>query len=227
MKKKQSYPHNFFEDKAWDKRAYVCGIDEAGRGALAGPVVAAAAILPLGTQEDFLQDSKVMSKQQREKAYEWITKHCIYASGIVSHEVIDTINIYQATLRAMQQACCQVFETIPDAQQIHYVLIDAMPLHVPEAYRHENLERVYFNYGESISSSIAAASIVAKVTRDRIMDNMAKIFPAFNFDVDKGYGTKSHCVLLEKHDASLIHRKTFLTKIQQKTDVKKFQQTLF
>ncbi len=225
MKKKQKYPHNFFEIQAWKKQLCICGIDEAGRGALAGPVVAGAVILPINTKKDFLKDSKILSKQERDHAYLWITQHCHYAAAISCHKIIDSINIYQATLQTMRKALVQIFTSMPvDPSQVSSVLVDAMPLKLPCTYN--SIPVHYFNYGESISSSVAAASIVAKVTRDRIMDTMAHNFPSFEFEQHKGYGTKIHTNLLEQQKQSLVHRKTFLVKLKHKQEAKK-QLTLF
>ncbi|MFH0898203.1 MAG: ribonuclease HII [bacterium] len=227
MKNKQKYPHNFFEKLAWEKNFYVCGLDEAGRGALAGPVVAAAVILPIKTKQNFLKDSKIMSKQERDRAYQWITQHCHYAAAISCYKTIDAINIYQATLQAMKKAFIHVVASANlNLQNLQYVLTNAMPMQMPSFCRHDHLQLHYFNYGESVSSSIAAASIVAKVTRDRIMNAMAHAFPAFAFDIHKGYGTQPHTDILAQKTPSIIHRKTFLIKIHHRHEAKQ-QLTLF
>ncbi|MFH1831182.1 MAG: ribonuclease HII [bacterium] len=223
-----NFKHNFFEKKAWESSLYICGIDEAGRGALAGPVVAAAVILPLNTKQKFLRDSKLMSKQERDLAYNWIIKNCFYSAAFVCHKSIDQVNIYQATRIAMRKALTQtILSSNLNLTKLKYIIIDAVPIQIPQAFQHENLSLHAFNFGESISSSIAAASIVAKVTRDRTLDNMSKVFPAFNFEKHKGYGTKDHTQAIQLNIRSIIHRKTFLTKLTQKADEKKLQQSLF
>ncbi len=224
----QKISKNFFEETAWKKSLYVCGIDEVGRGCLAGPLVTSAVILPQNIKHKLLKDSKTLSKEQRELAYEWITKNCFYSVAISSHKIIDTLNIYNATLQTMKKALLQLLHTVPFKQEkIKSVLIDAMPLSLNNAYSSKNLEFHYFNYGETISSSIAAASIVAKVERDRLITKMAPLFPNFDLQEHKGYGTKKHLNVLDCHGPTIIHRKTFIYKIlKDKVDETK-QQSLF
>lgn len=218
-------PKNFFEKKAWAADTFVCGIDEVGRGCLAGPVIASAVILPIGTKCRF-KDSKVLTAQEREQDFLWITENAFYSTALVSPAIIDKINIYQATMLAMMRAYIQLIEIIPfEYRQLKYLVVDAVPLKLDQNYTHNALEIHNFPFGESVSTSIAAASIVAKVTRDRLMDNMADIFPAFSFDKHKGYGTKQHMLELEKSGQSIIHRTSFLKSFRAKSN--DHQQSLF
>jgi ribonuclease HII len=221
MKTKQ-HPHNFYENLAWQKSLYCCGIDEVGRGCLAGPLVTAAAILPINTDYKLLKDSKVLTEAQRNKAFEWIQKNCFYSVAISSHKKIDTVNIYQATLQTMKKSLLQLMHTLPfNAEKLKYVLIDAMPLRLDPIFCHKDLEFAHFNYGETISSSIAAASIVAKVTRDRLMERIANNFPSFNFEEHKGYGTKKHQEILNKNGATILHRRSFLGSVLKRGEGEK------
>lgn len=220
---------NFFETRAWEQGLYTCGLDEVGRGCLAGPLVVGAVILPHNTTYRLLKDSKVMDEAEREKAFAWIDKHCTWSVSIASHRIIDTINIYQATLFAMKKAYLQILEKTPfPIQKLKYVLIDAMPLNLDAIYGHEGLEFHHFNYGERFSTSIAAASIVAKVTRDRLMEKIGTHFPAFAFEQHKGYATKQHIDALLANGPTIIHRTSFISEIKTEEDAEKIlQQSLF
>ncbi|MFH1644279.1 MAG: ribonuclease HII [bacterium] len=210
--KKLKYPKNYFEKKAWQENLYVCGIDEVGRGCFAGPLVVSAAILPINTKHKLLKDSKVLTEQERELAYEWLIKRCFYSTAIISNQQIDKINIYQATKLAMKKTFYQILQTIPfDSKKLKSLLIDAIPVDLEQIYKKENLEVFSMNYGESISTSIAAASIIAKVTRDNLMKKIHKIFPSFKLDQHKGYGTQLHRNLIINNGISIIHRKTFVS----------------
>lgn len=221
------YPPKFFEKTAWRDGLYVCGIDEVGRGCLAGPLVVAACILPTNTQYS-LKDSKVLTELERENAYAWILKNCFYSVSVVSPELIDKLNIYNATLLAMKRAFVQLIEVMPlKFDLLKYLLIDAMPLKLDDSCKHENLEIHYFPYGESISPSIAAASIVAKVTRDHLMNDYSLIFPDFGLEQHKGYGTKMHIQNMNKKGASIIHRASFITEIINYGNERKSQQSIF
>ncbi|MCK4265370.1 ribonuclease HII [Candidatus Babeliales bacterium] len=212
MKKRNFfYKKRFFEKIAWQKKLLVCGIDEAGRGPLAGPVVVSAAIIPPNSTYTLLKDSKILSKKELVLAYEWISKNGMHASVIYSWKEIDKHNIYQATLKAMKRAYLLLLEKYKiRLEDIKYLLIDAMPLKVEPPYKHKNMDIEYFPHGEIISPSIAAASIVAKVTRDNLMQKMSKLFPAFKLDKHKGYATKEHWNLIGRHGESIIHRKTYV-----------------
>jgi len=178
----------------------VAGVDEAGRGPLAGPVVAAAAILPTGFAAPGLNDSKKVSSVRREALYQIITapeSGVVWASARVEAEEIDEINILNATHVAMARAA-KGLETRPDV-----AIIDGRPV---KGFPYEFKAVVK---GDSKSLSVAAASIIAKVERDRIMLAYAREFPEYSFERHKGYGTKIHLVALEKHGPCPIHRQSF------------------
>jgi ribonuclease HII len=175
---------------------YIAGIDEVGRGPLAGPVVTAAVILP----EDFyipgLNDSKKLSEAKRERFYDEIKEKAIAIGvGIVSPQVIDEINIYQATKQAMLDAVANLSCTT------EYLLIDAMKLPTP-------IPQTSIIKGDAKSISISAASIIAKVTRDRMMKELGEKYPAYGFEQHMGYGTKQHLEAIEAHGVLEEHRKS-------------------
>lgn len=180
------------------KNCSVIGIDEAGRGPLAGPVVAAAIILDERALEFGINDSKKLSETKREKLYDLLTNNYQFAVSIVEPEKIDEVNILQATMLAMR-LCIDKMDN-----QNSFILIDGnkTPIVSP------NIECVIG--GDAKSITIAAASIIAKVERDRIMQNLAKEFPQYNWEKNKGYGTKDHIENLRKHGPSLHHRRTFI-----------------
>jgi ribonuclease HII len=212
MKKSTLTIPDFYEHEAWKRSQLVCGIDEVGRGCLAGPVVVAAVILPADTHMQF-KDSKKISPRAREKAYEWIIQHAAYASAAADHDYIATHNIYQATLYAMRTAVTLLKTKYPLLfTQVHTITVDAMPLTFP-AYDH--MPRIAsFIKGEEYSRSIAAASIVAKVTRDRLMHTMAPCFPRYTFAADKSYATAHHCHTLNTAPATFIHRRDFIQTVR-------------
>ncbi len=176
----------------------ICGIDEAGRGPLAGPVVAAAVILPPGFSVAGIRDSKLLTENQREKLYTQIVQEAISIGvGIIDHAVIDEINILQATYLAMESSLQNLYVQ-PD-----YLLIDALTL--PRT----NIPQEGIIHGDNLSVSIAAASIIAKVTRDRLMTEFHREFPDYNFVSHKGYGTKEHLQNLRRYSPCRIHRKSF------------------
>lgn len=183
----------------------ICGIDEAGRGPLAGPVVAAAVILPADCVIEGLNDSKKLTEKKREALFEMIQAQAVAcAVAAVDHQTIDTINILQATFQAMREAVA----ALPEAAD--FALIDgnrAPGLLIPE--------RCIVG-GDACCPSIAAASILAKVTRDRYMKQMAEAYPAYGFEKHKGYGTKAHNEAILAHGPSPIHRMTFLKKLYEK-----------
>jgi ribonuclease HII len=176
---------------------YICGIDEAGRGPLAGPVVAAAVILKENPQFEYVNDSKKLTEKKRLLALEEIKREALAIGiGISSVEDIDRINIYRATAQAMLSAV-EALKIKPE-----YLLVDAMPLVT-------TIPQKAIIKGDQLSLSIAAASIVAKTARDSYMDEMDKLFPEYKFKQHKGYGTKAHLEALEKYGVTPIHRKTF------------------
>jgi ribonuclease HII len=176
----------------------IAGVDEAGRGCLAGPVVAAAAILPPDWSCPDINDSKQLSASKRDSLFDVIQQHAVCTSvGIVAEDVIDKVNILQATYRAMEQAVGSL-STAPD-----YLLLDAVTLtHIP-------LPQKGMPKGDQLSISIAAASIIAKVTRDRLMIEYDRLYPEYGFAGHKGYGTKQHLQAIATHGPCPIHRKTF------------------
>lgn len=177
----------------------VAGVDEVGRGPLAGPVVAAAVILPLEFSVLGIDDSKKLSEKKREELYDKILEHCVcYALGVVDHQNIDRINILQATKLAMQLAI-EGLRVQPE-----HVLIDALVL--PAV----SLPQTGIIRGDSASVSIAAASILAKVTRDRMMQDFHQQYPGYCFDRNKGYGTREHYEGIRRQGLCGIHRRTFL-----------------
>lgn len=175
----------------------IAGIDEVGRGPLAGPVVAAAVILPHDFYLAGLNDSKKITEARREDFYEYIREHAISVGvGMVHADEIDSINIYEATKKAMSEAIVSL------PVQPEYLLIDAMKIQSP--FPSQSIIK-----GDSKSISIAAASIIAKVTRDRLMKEYASTYPGYAFERNAGYGTKDHLGGLEKLGVTPIHRKSF------------------
>lgn len=186
----------------------VAGVDEAGRGPLAGPVCAAAVILPKGCEIEGLNDSKKLSEKKREKLYDVIIEKAIaYNIQLVNNDVIDEINILQATMLAMTNAVNSL------AVKPDYVIIDGNK--VPEQL---NIPFDCIVKGDAKSMSIAAASILAKVTRDRLMLQLDKKYPEYEFSRHKGYGTKLHQEKLLEYGPCEIHRKTFIGKILSKNN---------
>lgn len=206
---------NSFENDAWSKQSVIVGLDEVGRGCFAGPVVAAAVILPLNKAHRMLKDSKIMTPDERNKAFEWIKKNCHYGVGIVHHRTIDQRNIFQATLIAMKKALLHAVHGLPVRPSI--VITDAMPLNLSDTHFHD-IPVYHFPKGESKSSSIAAASIVAKVTRDAMMALYDQAVPGYKLADNKGYGTVAHRDVLRQSAYSLIHRTTFVNTFLQKHD---------
>jgi len=204
------YP-NYFEQAAWHRQLFICGIDQVGRGCLAGPLVVAATILPINVPHHFA-DSKKLTKKQRELSYLWLKVHSLSTIVSIAPYHIDRNNIYQATLYAMKKVCLQLHYRYPHQYaRLHAILVDAMPLSLPPMLPKHPL--FYFNNGETYSCSIAAASIIAKVTRDRLMMRINNYFPHFSFAQNKGYGSSAHCMTLRQRHATLIHRATFIKKI--------------
>jgi len=179
----------------------ICGVDEAGRGPLAGPVCAAAVILPPNVEIPGLNDSKKLTDKRRRELFPIIKEQAVaYGIGFASHEEIDEINILQATYLAMERALAQL-DLKPELALIDGNRAKDFGLPVETVVK-----------GDSRSASIAAASILAKVTRDDLMMEAAEEYPQYQFDVHKGYGTKAHYAALTAHGPSPIHRMTFLKK---------------
>lgn len=187
-----------FENLAREKGyMYIAGVDEVGRGPLAGPVVTAAVILPSNFKAYGLTDSKKLSKSQREQFHCQIKKEAIaYSVTFTDAEVIDEVNIYEATKQSMITSI-QNLSVKPD-----YVLIDAMPLDI-------DIPNESFIKGDARSVSIAAASVLAKVERDVFMEQQAKIYPGYQFENNAGYGTKNHLIALEERGLTPLHRRSF------------------
>lgn len=179
----------------------ICGMDEAGRGPLAGPVCAAAVILPANVEISGLNDSKKLTDKKRRELFPLIKEAAVsYGIAFATHEEIDSINILQATYLAMERAIAML------SVKPELALIDgnrAKDFGIP-------VQTVV--HGDSLSASIAAASILAKVTRDDYMEEMAKQYPQYGFEIHKAYGTKAHYEALRAHGPSPIHRMTFLKK---------------
>jgi ribonuclease HII len=199
-----------FEATAWATNEFICGIDEVGRGCLAGPLMTAAVILPQNTSFELLQDSKMLCEADRLKAYSWIKSNAWYATGIVHHRMIDDHNIWQATLIGMKKALMHLLATAPHRPSA--IVIDAMPLKLGDT-GYANIPVHSFCKGESLSASIAAASIVAKVKRDALMKRLNILFPGYYFADHKGYATEKHTIALWSKPKSIIHRSTFATPI--------------
>lgn len=193
-------PSSRFEDEA---RALgylrVAGIDEAGRGPLAGPVVAAACFITSNFTFAGVNDSKKLNEETREELYHEITSHpdVIWGVGIIDPATIDTVNIYQATILAMLEA------TMKLSEQPDYLLVDGLKL------PHPTIPSMKIIKGDALSHVIACASVLAKVTRDRLMKQYDEQYPEWEFAKHKGYGTPKHLKLLMEHGVSPIHRLTF------------------
>ena len=193
-------------EKEYGSCGLVCGVDEAGRGPLAGPVVAAAVMLPKEEKILFINDSKKLSEKKREVLFDEIKEKALsYGIGIVDHERIDEINILQATYEAMREAVGQLTPApsvcLNDAVTIPGIDIKQVPI----------------VKGDAKSVSIAAASILAKVTRDKMMAELGRKYPEYGFEKHKGYGTKAHTEAILKYGPVPEHRRTFLKKLLGET----------
>ena len=186
-------------EKEYDKYSYICGIDEVGRGPLAGPVVAGAVILPKDCDILYINDSKKLSAAKREELYDIIMEKAVAVGiGMVGPDRIDEINILQATYEAMRQAIGKL-----DPQPA-LLLNDAVT--IPQV----TIPQVPIIKGDAKSISIGAASIVAKVTRDRLMETYADIYPEYGFAGNKGYGSAEHIAALKQYGPTPIHRRSFI-----------------
>ncbi len=188
-------PTNEYELKYWQENKLLVGIDEAGRGPLAGPMVVAGVVFPMGYQSGEINDSKQLTEKKREELYDIIIKDALYYRvEVVSPEEIDRINILEADRKAMTE--------IALSSGCDIILTDAMDLYI-------NKKVISIIKGDAKSCSIAAASILAKVTRDHIMMEYDKIYPQYGFAKHKGYGTKQHLQALEEFGVTPIHRKSY------------------
>ncbi|MBC5714589.1 ribonuclease HII [Roseburia sp. BX1005] len=186
-------------EKKYDTCGYICGIDEVGRGPLAGPVVAGAVILPKDCKILYINDSKKLSAKKREELYDVIMEQAVAVGiGMASPQRIDEINILQATYEAMREAI-QKLSIKPDI-----LLNDAVT--IPQV----DIRQIPIIKGDAKSISIGAASIVAKVTRDRLMEEYAKVLPEYDFASNKGYGSAAHIAALKQYGPSPIHRNSFI-----------------
>ncbi len=204
--------------KSPDGGRVVIGVDEVGRGPLAGPVVAAAVcfkdplfVIPDALEKEFslIRDSKKLSEKQREKIFDLIQEYFFTGIGIISPETIDRVNILEATFLAMKAAVSSIKKQLTTnnqqkSDQDFFLLVDGN-----QAIPHLSLAQEAIIGGDGISKSIAAASIIAKVTRDRMMDEYAGLYPVYGFDQHKGYGTKVHMDALRKHGPCPLHRMSF------------------
>lgn len=176
---------------------FLAGIDEVGRGPLAGPVTTACCMLPLDEPIDKINDSKKLSEMRREKLYDLITEKAAYSVASVSNEEIDELNILEATKKAMRE-CAGNLMPVPEL-----ILIDAVKLDL-------GVKTESIIHGDAQSYNIAAASIIAKVTRDRFMVEADKLYPQYGFAKNKGYGTAEHIAALKKYGPCPLHRRTFI-----------------
>ncbi len=199
VKEKERMSLLFSYEREYGAYSAICGIDEAGRGPLAGPVVAGAVILPKDCDILYINDSKKLSEKKRDLLYDEIMQKAVAVGvGCVSWERIDEINILQATYEAMRQAIASL-STAPDL-----LLNDAVT--IPGV----DILQVPIVKGDAKSASIGAASIIAKVTRDRMMGEYDRLYPQYGFAAHKGYGTKAHIEALKKYGPCPIHRRTFI-----------------
>ncbi len=196
---KRRMENMYLYERKYSDFSYICGIDEVGRGPLAGPVVAGAVILPKDCDILYLNDSKKLSEKMREALYDEIMEKAVATGiGLVSPARIDEINILQATYEAMRMAIANL-KVYPDL-----LLNDAVT--IPEV----NIRQVPIIKGDAKSASIAAASIIAKVTRDRLMVEYDKVLPGYDFASNKGYGSATHIQALKEQGATPIHRQSFI-----------------
>ena len=186
-------------EKQYDNYLYICGIDEVGRGPLAGPVVAGAVILPKNCDILYINDSKKLSAAKREELYDEIMEKAVATGlGFVGPERIDEINILQATYEAMRQAISKL-DPQPDLLLNDAVTIPGL-----------TMEQVPIIKGDAKSISIGAASIIAKVTRDRLMEEYDRLYPQYGFASNKGYGSAEHIAAIKEYGPTPIHRKSFI-----------------
>ncbi|HLB94016.1 MAG TPA: ribonuclease HII [Candidatus Babeliales bacterium] len=207
---------NYYENLFWNQDQVICGIDEVGRGSLFGPVVAGAVILAKNAPSSLLIDSKKLTHNELIIANNYLLKHSYYALGMASHVEIEQLNIYHATLLAMQRACYNLFSICklrPAA-----IVVDAMPL-ILKSNTYAEIPVYHFPKGEDYSSSIAAASIMAKVYRDQLMVAYDQSFPGYLLGAHKGYGTVQHQAALATKGPLFMHRKKYLSSAKQQANL--------
>jgi len=212
------------ETEYWQLNKLICGIDEVGRGSLAGPIVTAAVILNPDAINKNLKDSKLMTKLQIEIISNWVMKNSIYTIGISHHRIIDKNNIYNATQKTMKKTLNHLLQSTNTRPDL--IAIDAMPLNM-HGTPYESIALESWIQGESKSASIAAASVIAKMTRDKIMQKMHNSFPTYEFRNNKGYGTATHLQALQLNKACIMHRKTFIKNLKESKNEATQQQNLF
>lgn len=190
----------------------LCGIDEVGRGPLAGPVCAACVVLHRGLELPALNDSKKMTEKRREETYALLTAcpEVFYGIGFASQQEIDEINILQATFLAMNRACEELLSKLPEEKKLRLALVDGnrdpgLPLPTRLVVK-----------GDGTSAHIAAASVIAKVTRDRLMTGYAKEYPGYGWEKNKGYGSKEHYAGIAEYGITPLHRRSFLKNLMEK-----------
>lgn len=207
------------EQPLWDQGMFMYGVDEAGRGCLAGPVVIAAAMLHPNIKHALLVDSKTLSPKELVYMYDWLQGKCNFTISIASARMIDRHNIYQTTAQHMRHALLQLLVTAP--QRPTLIAIDAMPLSLYNT-PYQDIEIRSIIKGDSKSASIAAASILAKVTRDRIMERLEASFPGYGLATHKGYCTKMHQETITALRPAIIHRTSYLSWLKKdQTDEQK------
>ena len=193
-----------YENEAYEQGySYIIGLDEAGRGPMAGPLVVAGVIFPKGFYDERINDSKQLSEKKREELYDLVIENALaYSIQIIDEKEVDELNVYQASRQGMIRAICDLenLECKPD-----FALTDAMPL--GDVIKHHSIIK-----GDAKSISIAAASVIAKVTRDRMLIEYDKTYPEYGFAKHKGYGTKAHIEAIGKYGLTDIHRPSFCTK---------------
>ena len=199
---------NHYEHLTWNNDELICGIDEAGRGSLFGPVVIAAAVLPAHTDHELLRDSKKMTPTQRNKAFEWIRTNALFVYIPINTNLIEDKNIYHATRHGMKRAlyAMRAQTNLAWNKKVSCAVIDAMTLVLPN----HDIKTVSMNKAEDKSSSVAAASIVAKVMRDKMMEQYDFLFPNYQLGKHKGYGTSAHTDAIKKSGATFMHRAAFV-----------------
>lgn len=202
-----------YEIEAWKNNNFICGIDEVGRGCLAGPVVICAAILNQNAMHEKLTDSKLLSPKELLDLYSWLKNNCKYAISIKNVFTIDRKNIYQTTKEGMKQAVIQLLHQ--EKAPASAIIVDAMPLNL-HGTPWENIPILSMPQAELASASVAAASVLAKVTRDMMMQQMDASFPSYGLAKHKGYGTKQHTTAIVAVNSSIIHRKSYIKNIEQK-----------
>lgn len=214
---KKLYP---LEKHYWKENKIICGVDEAGRGCMAGPVVIAAAILKPNIKHKLLIDSKKLDQKQLQFMYNWLQDKCIFSISIASPRLIDQYNIYQTTAKHMRLA---LLHLLNKSAHPDLIAIDAMPIHLQNTPYHD-IQITSMIQGESKSTSIAAASIIAKVTRDRIMTQTETSFPGYGLEQHKGYCTPLHKQNTLTLKPTIIHRNSYLEWINENNDE---QQSIF